>query len=70
MAVEAGWADDRPNDHDDPAGLSRVPACRNCGHDEHLHRCLALVDPIYEDVVCPCRGGVPIPGVYASALTP
>lgn len=55
------WADVRPNDHDKP-GLSRIAPCRSCGHDEHITRCLALVDPVYEDVVCPCR--LPVPGIY------
>jgi hypothetical protein len=68
--AEAGWADVRPNDHDVP-GLSRIPPCSRCGHDEHAFRCLVLVDPHHhEDVVCPCRGGVPIPGVFASSLHP
>ena len=55
--------DARPNDHRDPAGLSRIAPCTHCGHDEHVTRCLALVDRVHEDVLCPCRG-VPIPGVY------
>lgn len=59
--AEAGWADERPNDHDHP-GLSRIAPCEHCGHDEHITRCLALIDPVHEDVVCPCRG-VPIPGM-------
>ena len=59
-------ADARPNDHKDPAGVSRIPPCNRCGHDEHLMRCGALVDPVYEDVLCPCRGGVPLPAVFAT----
>lgn len=60
------WADARPSDHDDPDVLSRIAPCNRCGHDEHVTRCLALVDPVYEDVLCPCRGGVPLPGVFAT----
>ena len=66
--MPAGWSDERPNDHD-RLGLSRIPSCDRCGHDEHLLRCGALIDPVHEDVACPCRGGVPLPAVFTTALS-
>ena len=63
------WADVRPNDHDNPAGLSRVPPCNRCGHDEHLYACgVVIAERANEgrDVLCPCRGGIPIPGVFTN----
>ena len=61
--AEGHWSDARPNDHDRP-GLSRIPPCDRCGHDEHVMKCGALVDLRIVDVFCPCRD-VPVPGVYA-----
>jgi len=60
--AEAGWADERPNDHDRP-GLSRVRPCANCQHDEHpFLRCGAVLVADHS-AVCPCR--CPVPGIYA-----
>lgn len=61
--VDAGWADTRPNDHDTPSPLARRMPCVNCGHDEHVLRCDALLLAVGDIVHCPCRD-VPVPGVH------
>lgn len=63
----ASWADERPNDHDTPHPEGRRMPCPNCGHDEHVLRCQALLNDahawVVEHVLCPCRD-VPVPGVH------
>lgn len=59
--MEAGWSDERPNDHDHTA-LSRDLACPLCEHPAHFYtRCGSLLDTAWIDVLCPCNR-VPIPG--------